>query len=359
MKKLSAFLLALTLSLSLALPALAAEEPPIPVEEGVKNIRWTSNLLQDTDLEDQDLFVEQDQTLWSGETSFPLVGYTATTKDEVFTVENTAPKGDGSYILIYGYGYELNDGAYRMEGAGDDMYFIEGRGLIRWEEQLPDTKEIKAGESVTFKLPIDQFKSGTYFEVHVAIYVPKYDYTFEYYNTFRVDEKKVAEAKAAKNTPSDGKFKDVPSNSPFAEAIDWAVEKKIANGKTETTFAPSEYCTIRHILTFLWRGNGRPGDKGDERAAVTAWAKSLGLKDVESNACTRATAVTYMWKAAGSPEPSKTASFSDVPASASYAKAVSWAVEKGITSGTTATTFSPERNCTRGQIVTFLYRASK
>ncbi len=361
MKKLASLFLALALCLGLAVPALADEEPPIPAEEGVKNIEWKSNMLDDNgdNLAEQDLFVEQDVMLWKGDTNFPLIGYVATTKDEVFTVKNTMTQDDGSYIYVYGLGYENHGGTYSMEGAGDDMYLIEGRGLIRWEEQMPAPQEIKAGESVTFKLPIDQYNEGTYFEIHVVMYLAKYDWSFEVYSTFRVDEAKVAAAKAAKNTPSDGKFSDVPTTSPFAEAINWAVEQKIANGKTETTFAPNAYCSIRHILTFLWRANGRPGDNGDESAAVRAWGNQLGLQDVESNFCSRATAVMYLWVAAGRPEPTKTASFTDVSATASYAKAVSWAVEKGITTGTTTTTFSPEHNCTRGQIVTFLYRAMK
>ncbi len=75
--------------------------------------------------------------------------------------------------------------------------------------------------------------------------------------------------------------------------------------------------------------------------------------------CTRAQIVTFLWRAAGSPEPKTTSSFTDVPASAYYAKAVAWAVENGITNGMTETTFAPNATCTRGQSVTFLYRASK
>ncbi|MCI8478054.1 MAG: hypothetical protein HFE97_06860, partial [Oscillospiraceae bacterium] len=73
--------------------------------------------------------------------------------------------------------------------------------------------------------------------------------------------------------------------------------------------------------------------------------------------CTRSMAVTYMWKAAGSPTPSAKVSFTDISAGTDYASAVAWAVEKGVTSGTSSTTFSPDSICTRGQIVTFLHRA--
>ena len=118
-------------------------------------------------------------------------------------------------------------------------------------------------------------------------------------------------------TPDDSNsFSDVPANAYFADAVEWAVNKGITNGLSDTTFGPYESCTRAQIVTFLWR-------------------------------------------AAGSPEPKAMSSFTDVPASAYYAKAVAWAVENGITNGMTATEFAPDATCTRGQSVTFLYRALK
>ena len=111
-------------------------------------------------------------------------------------------------------------------------------------------------------------------------------------------------------------FVDVPANAYFADAVKWAVDKGITNGLSDTMFGPYESCTRAQIVTFLWR-------------------------------------------AAGSPEPKAMSSFTDVPASAYYAKAVAWAVENGITNGMTATEFAPDAICTRGQSVTFLYRALK
>ena len=111
-------------------------------------------------------------------------------------------------------------------------------------------------------------------------------------------------------------FADVPANAYFADAVKWAVDKGITNGLSDTMFGPYESCTRAQIVTFLWR-------------------------------------------AAGSPEPKTASSFTDVPASAYYAKAVAWAVENGITNGMTETTFAPNATCTRGQSVTFLYRALK
>ena len=111
-------------------------------------------------------------------------------------------------------------------------------------------------------------------------------------------------------------FYDVPNDAYFYEAVKWAVDKGITNGLSDTMFGPYESCTRAQIVTFLWR-------------------------------------------AAGSPEPKTVSSFTDVPASAYYAKAVAWAVENGITNGMTATMFAPDATCTRGQSVTFLYRALK
>lgn len=164
------------------------------------------------------------------------------------------------------------------------------------------------------------------------------------------------------------RFKDVSASSPYLEAIKWALEKGITKGKTADTFGPNDLCTISHIVHFLAAANGI--DEGSDGLGIWYWAVHSGFfqgdfdeysipEYIYNTPCTRAMAVTYMWKAAGSPAPKRTSSFSDVPASASYAKAVSWAVEQGITKGTTPTTFSPDKTCTRGQIVTFLYRAAQ
>lgn len=182
------------------------------------------------------------------------------------------------------------------------------------------------------------------------------------------DEKPAGDKKD--EAPAAPKFTDVAADSPFAKAIDWAVEEKITNGTTPTTFSPGTTCSTGHILTFLWRSQGSPeptiqNPYQDEipgafqKAAVWAHEKGLVTGDTFGSVayCTRADAVTYMWKLAGSPE-AKAASFKDVGASSDYAKAVSWAVEQGVTKGTgDGSTFSPDNTCTRGQIVTFLYRA--
>lgn len=165
------------------------------------------------------------------------------------------------------------------------------------------------------------------------------------------------------SVPTVGGFTDVKTGDYFAEPVLWAVEKKITAGTSATTFAPNATCTQSQILTFLWRAKGEPKPTGTMSgtqyyATAAQWAKEQGLTDnfsAEAD-CTRAMVVTYLWKLAGSPK-TGTSDFTDIPANADYAQAVAWAVEQGITSGTGNGRFSPNSTCTRGQIVTFLYRA--
>ena len=174
--------------------------------------------------------------------------------------------------------------------------------------------------------------------------------------------------------PAANPFTDVAETSAYYDGILWAVEKGITTGRTETTFVPGEDCTEANILTFLWRAEGSPAAAVTENPfgeAVNAdayyykaalWAFEKGMIDATfapNTACTRAQAVRFMWIDAGSPTDVDAASFTDVAAAADYAAAVNWAVDRGITNGTgDGTTFSPENVCSRGQIVTFLYRAA-
>lgn len=166
------------------------------------------------------------------------------------------------------------------------------------------------------------------------------------------------------------KFFDVTSRSYYANAVKWAVENGITSGTSGTTFSPNNTCTRAQILTFLWKANGSPIVSGmnpftdvkesDYFYNAAKWAYNNGLVEAGtfagSTPCTRGSTVYYMYKAAGSPSVGRTNAFYDVGINAEYAEAVAWALENGITSGTSATTFSPDNTCTRGQIVSFLYR---
>ncbi len=166
-------------------------------------------------------------------------------------------------------------------------------------------------------------------------------------------------------------FADVSPEGYCYDGVQWAVKQGITAGKTATTFAPGETCTKGQILTFLWRANGQPEPSAANpftdvtrinyyyKAAL--WAAEQGLVSCSvlgaSAPCTRAMTMTYLWMLAGKPAAQKSAAYTDVAPGAAYAGAVSWAVEKGVTTGKTADTFAPDTPCTRGQIATFLYRA--
>ncbi len=169
-------------------------------------------------------------------------------------------------------------------------------------------------------------------------------------------------------------FTDVAATSPYYAGIEWAVDEGITNGTTATTFSPYQNCTRAQIITYLWRAAGSPEPASTEPAytdvtdtslyffKAVQWASEQGLVEGETfdpyAGCTRAMAVYFMWVAADSPE-AAASSFTDVAADADYAAAVNWAVAQGVTLGTgDGSTFSPDTVCQRGQIVTFLYRAA-
>ena len=180
------------------------------------------------------------------------------------------------------------------------------------------------------------------------------------------------EANFVKSAVSTG-FADVPANAFFADAVKWAVDKGVTNGLTETMFGPYDPCTRGQIITFLWRAAGSPEPKtavsfadvpaGSYYAKAVAWAIENGITNgmtettfAPDATCTRGQGVTFLYRALKG-SAGATSSFVDVPTNAFYADAVGWAVSGKVTDGTSNTTFSPDDNCTRGQIVTFLYRA--
>ena len=170
-------------------------------------------------------------------------------------------------------------------------------------------------------------------------------------------------------------FTDVSDGAYYYNAVLWAVENGITTGTSETTFGPDAACTRAQMMTFLWRAAGSPKPAGttnpftdvDTNAYyydAVLWAVENGITNGTGTntfspdlPCTRAQMATFLWRAAGSPEPVSTTSlFTDVPADAYYYDAVLWAAENGITSGNGANTYGPDAACTRAQMVTFLWR---
>ena len=175
--------------------------------------------------------------------------------------------------------------------------------------------------------------------------------------------------------PVNGRFVDVPSGSYFEEAVNWAVANGITTGTSATTFDPDGICTRAQAVTFLWRAAGSPAPANSATpftdvaadsyyAQAVAWAVENGITKGTSDTtfspdahCSRAQIVTFLWRAQKSPVVTAANPFADVSADAYYVNAIQWAVSEGVTTGTSAVTFSPDADCTRAQIVTFIWRA--
>ena len=199
-------------------------------------------------------------------------------------------------------------------------------------------------------------------------------YTFE--NVRRTHTIEVIFTKANGN-PQTGVFVDVATGSYYEDAVDWAVENGITKGTDDTHFSPDGICTRAQAVTFLWRAAGSP--KPEPRAMpftdvpvgsyyydAVLWAVENGITKGTSDTtfspnmtCTRAQIVAFLWRSEKSPAAGIANPFADVKSTAYYADAVLWAVKENITKGTTSTTFSPNVDCTRAQIVTFLWRCKK
>ena len=199
-------------------------------------------------------------------------------------------------------------------------------------------------------------------------------YTFE--NVSRTHTIEVIFMKANGN-PQTGVFVDVATGSYYEDAVDWAVENGITKGTDDTHFSPDGICTRAQAVTFLWRTAGSP--KPETRAMpftdvpvgsyyydAVLWAVENGITKGTSDTtfspnmtCTRAQIVAFLWRSEKSPAAGTANPFADVKSTAYYADAVLWAVKENITKGTTSTTFSPNADCTRAQIVTFLWRCKK
>ena len=199
-------------------------------------------------------------------------------------------------------------------------------------------------------------------------------YTFE--NVSRTHTIEVIFMKANGN-PQTGVFVDVATGSYYEDAVDWAVENGITKGTDDTHFSPDGICTRAQAVTFLWRAAGSPEPEtrampfndvpvGSYYYDAVLWAVENGITKGTSDTtfspnmtCSRAQIVTFLWRSEKSPAAGTANPFADVKSTAYYADAVLWAVKENITKGTTSTTFSPNADCTRAQIVTFLWRCKK
>ena len=192
---------------------------------------------------------------------------------------------------------------------------------------------------------------------------------FGYETAFEPEEARVLKAY---KTFDEMKFVDVEEDAYYAEAVGWATMMGIVSGMTETEFAPDETCTRAQAITLLWRAAGEPDATGAHfedvapdayYATAVAWAVkngvTAGVSEKEfapDRECTRAEIMTFLWRAAGRPAAEGGAPFADVNPVEYFAPAVAWSVANGITNGVSDTEFAPDMTCTRAQIVTFLFR---
>ncbi len=199
-------------------------------------------------------------------------------------------------------------------------------------------------------------------------------YTFE--NVSRTHTIEVIFMKSNGN-PQTGVFVDVATGSYYEDAVDWAVGNGITQGTDDTHFSPDGICTRAQAVTFLWRATGSPEPEtrtmpftdvpaGSYYYDAVLWAVENGITEGTSDTtfspnmtCTRAQIVAFLWRSEKSPAAGTANPFADVKSTAYYAGAVLWAVKEDISKGTTNTTFSPDADCTRAQIVTFLWRCKK
>ena len=258
-------------------------------------------------------------------------------------------------------------------GSGYSYYTIKATAGAGGSISPSGNVSVREGRDQTFTITPDKGYAVANVKIDGKSIGAAKSYTFE--NVSRTHTIEVIFMKANGN-PQTGVFVDVATGSYYEDAIDWAVEKGITNGVSSNMFAPNDPCTRAQIVTFLWRAAGSPAPKSISSftdvpadafyAKAVAWAVENGItsgtgesKFSPNATCTRAQAVTFLYRASGSPAVSGSAEFSDVSATAFYADAVAWAAKKGITTGIGGGLFGADNDCTRGQIVTFLWRCKK
>ena len=233
---------------------------------------------------------------------------------------------------------------------------------------------VREGRDQTFTITPDKGYAVSNVKIDSKSIGAVKSYTFE--NVRRTHTIEVIFMKANGN-PQTGVFVDVATSSYYEDAVDWAVGNGITQGTDDTHFSPDGICTRAQAVTFLWRAAGSPKPEtrtmpftdvpaGSYYYDAVLWAVENDITKGTSDTtfspnmtCTRAQIVAFLWRSEKSPAAGTANPFADVKSAAYYADAVLWAAKKDITRGTTNTTFSPDADCTRSQIVTFLWRCKK
>lgn len=260
------------------------------------------------------------------------------------------------------YRIDRTTGKLNKTNSATFRYVKELNGSLR------DTSATIDGKKVTYNQYLAWVKTlsikGT------VNYTEKTKYTFE-------QLLRIAKADTTGDLPTTtvGGFKDVFVDSYYADAVKWAVDNGITAGVSANKFGSGQDCQRQQIVTFLWKNLNSPEPQSIAGFAdmptnetfrkAISWAAENGITSGEgnnrfgsSNGCTRAQAMTFIWRALGRPEPQSTAAFTDLPQSEDVRKAISWAAENKITSGVSSTQFGSNQTCKRQEIVTFLYKAN-
>ena len=285
-------------------------------------------------------------------------GGTKITKDTVFHADTT----------VYAHW------TYTGGGSSYSYYTIKATAGTGGSISPSGNVSVREGRDQTFTITPDKGYAVANVKIDGKSIGAVKSYTFE--NVRRTHTIEVIFMKANGN-PQTGVFVDVATGSYYEDAVDWAVENGITKGTDDTYFSPDGICTRAQAVTFLWRTAGSPEPEtrtmpftdvpvGSYYYDAVLWAVENGITKGTSDTtfspddtCTRAQIVAFLWRSEKSPAAGSRNPFADVKSTAYYADAVLWAVREDITKGTTNTTFSPNADCSRAQIVTFLWRCKK
>ena len=280
---------------------------------------------------------------------------------------------DDNYTTLTGE-VELYHKSSSGGGWYDSYYTIKTTAGAGGSISPSGSVSVREGRDQTFTITPDKSYAVSNVKIDGKSIGAVKSYTFE--NVSRTHTIEVIFMKANGN-PQTGVFVDVATGSYYEDAVDWAVGNGITQGTDATHFAPDGICTRAQAVAFLWRAAGSPKPEtrtmpftdvpaGSYYYDAVLWAVENDITKGTSDTtfspnmtCTRAQIVAFLWRSEKSPAAGTANPFADVKSAAYYADAVLWAVKENITRGTTNTTFSPDADCTRAQIVTFLWRCKK
>ena len=280
---------------------------------------------------------------------------------------------DDNYTTLTGE-VELYHKSSSGGGWYDSYYTIKATAGTGGSISPSGSVSVREGRDQTFTITPDKSYAVSNVKIDGKSIGAVKSYTFE--NVSRTHTIEVIFMKANGN-PQTGVFVDVATGSYYEDAVDWAVGNGITQGTDATHFSPDGICTRAQAVTFLWRAAGSPKPEtrtmpftdvpaGSYYYDAVLWAVENDITKGTSDTtfspnmtCTRAQIVAFLWRSEKSPAAGTVNPFADVKSAAYYADAVLWAAKENITRGTTNTTFSPDADCTRSQIVTFLWRCKK